>query len=89
MIYDANNIFTLQCINSKFLHRVSEVINLMYGDKIGIIYHDDSIVNSDLETIVHYYHTDNNESHTLTIPFNWINMSYEELKKIKENNNVR
>ena len=88
MIFEPKQLFLSQCMVELFKHKVDGVVNVIFGDHLNIVMHQDSILQSDGESIIHFYWDGNGDSDIdhkqLSIPFDWINKSYEELIEIKK-----
>ncbi len=84
---DAQKIRHAEEVMTKFSHRAEEVANLMFGDHCKIETHGDTYLSNDGETVTHYYwdgyDAEPYDNCSVEFPFNWLNMSFEELKELK------
>ena len=84
---DAQEICKAENLMIKFTHRAEEVVNLMFGDHDKIEIHGDTYLSEDGKTVIHYYwdgyDAEPYDNCSISFPFYWLNMNYEDLKAIK------
>lgn len=88
---DVQEISHAEDVMTKFSHRTEEVVNLMFGDHYKIITHGDTYLTDNIltgEKYVKHYYWDGYDAEpfdncSVEFPFDWINMTFEELKEIK------
>ena len=84
---DAQEIRRAEDVVTKFKHRAEEVVNLMFGDHCKISSHGDTFLSDNGKTVIHYYwdgyDAEPFDNCSVEFPFDWLNMSFEELKEIK------
>ena len=84
---DVNEIRHAEEVMTKFSHRTEEVVNLMFGDRCKIATHGDTWLSDNGRKVIHYYwdgyDAEPFDNASVEFPFEWLNMSFEELKEIK------
>ena len=85
--FDIEEVRKAEDLISKFNHRAEEVVNLMFGDHDKIVTHGETYISTDGKTVTHSYwdgyDAEPFDNCDVSFPFEWINMSFEELKAIK------
>ena len=85
--FDAQEVRKAEDLMTKFQHKAEEVVNFMFCDLEKIETHGDTFLSEDAKTVTHYfwdgYDAEPYDNCHVEFPFEWINMSYEELEAIK------